>query len=398
MSLTDTPLGERIHIAFFGCRNAGKSSLVNAFTNQPVSIVSEVAGTTTDPVTKSMELLPIGPVAIIDTPGIDDTGALGEMRVIRTQKVLQKTDLAVLVVASDTGMQYADRQFLEVLRERDIPTLVVHSKADLLLEHGADREGLYVSAKDGYQMDLLREKVASLRDPERESATLTGDLVSAGDKVLLVVPIDQAAPKGRLILPQQQVIRDLLDHGAIPVICRDTELEETLSAGGFSPKLVITDSQAFQKVHGLLPAETPLTSFSILMARYKGILTSAVQGAGVIGGLSAGDKVLISEGCTHRRQCGDIGTVKLPALLQKKTGKELTFAFSSGTDFPEDLTTCRLIIHCGGCVLNEAEMKARERAAAKAGVPMTNYGIAIAWCNGILERSIAMLPEFGAEE
>ncbi|MBQ6441967.1 MAG: [Lachnospiraceae bacterium] len=398
MSLTDTPLGERIHIAFFGCRNAGKSSLVNAFTNQPVSIVSEVAGTTTDPVTKSMELLPIGPVAIIDTPGIDDTGALGEMRVIRTQKVLQKTDLAVLVVAADTGMQDADRQFLEVLRERDIPTLVVHSKADLLLEHGADREGLYVSAKDGYQMDLLREKVASLRDPERESATLTGDLVSAGDKVLLVVPIDQAAPKGRLILPQQQVIRDLLDHGAIPVICRDTELEETLSAGGFSPKLVITDSQAFQKVHELLPAETPLTSFSILMARYKGILTSAVQGAGVIGGLSAGDKVLISEGCTHRRQCGDIGTVKLPALLRKKTGQELTFAFSSGTDFPEDLTTFRLIIHCGGCMLNEAEMKARERAAAKAGMPMTNYGIAIAWCNGILERSIAMLPEFGAEE
>lgn len=396
MSLTDTPSGERVHIAFFGCRNAGKSALANAFTNQPISIVSDVAGTTTDPVSKSMELLPVGPVVIVDTPGIDDTGELGEMRVSRTQQVLARTDVAVLVVAADIGMTEADRQFLEVLEERDIPTLVVHSKADLLLEHGVDREGLFVSAKDGYQMDLLREKVAALWDPKKRNATLTGDLVGRGDRVLLVVPIDKAAPKGRLILPQQQVIRDLLDHGAIPVICRDTELEETLSQNAFSPKLVITDSQAFHKVHAALPAEIPLTSFSILMARYKGILTSAVRGAGVIGELSEGDTVLISEGCTHRRQCGDIGTVKLPALLQKKTGKDLNFAFSSGTHFPEDLTPYRLIIHCGGCMLNEAEMRSRERAAVKASVPMTNYGVAIAYCNGILERSIAMLPECAA--
>ncbi len=396
MSLTDTPSGERVHIAFFGCRNAGKSALANAFTNQPISIVSDVAGTTTDPVSKSMELLPVGPVVIVDTPGIDDTGELGEMRVSRTQQVLARTDVAVLVVAADIGMTEAGRQFLEVLEERDIPTLVVHSKADLLLEHGVDREGLFVSAKDGYQMDLLREKVAALWDPKKRNATLTGDLVGRGDRVLLVVPIDKAAPKGRLILPQQQVIRDLLDHGAIPVICRDTELEETLSQNVFSPKLVITDSQAFHKVHAALPAEIPLTSFSILMARYKGILTSAVRGAGVIGELSEGDTVLISEGCTHRRQCGDIGTVKLPALLQKKTGKDLNFAFSSGTHFPEDLTPYRLIIHCGGCMLNEAEMRSRERAAVKASVPMTNYGVAIAYCNGILERSIAMLPECAA--
>lgn len=396
MSLTDTPSGERVHIAFFGCRNAGKSALANAFTNQPISIVSDVAGTTTDPVSKSMELLPVGPVVIVDTPGIDDTGELGEMRVSRTQQVLARTDVAVLVVAADIGMTEADRQFLEVLEERDIPTLVVHSKADLLLEHGVNREGLFVSAKDGYQMDLLREKVAALWDPKKRNVTLTGDLVGRGDRVLLVVPIDKAAPKGRLILPQQQVIRDLLDHGAIPVICRDTELEETLSQNAFSPKLVITDSQAFHKVHAALPAEIPLTSFSILMARYKGILTSAVRGAGVIGELSEGDTVLISEGCTHRRQCGDIGTVKLPALLRKKTGKDLNFAFSSGTHFPEDLTPYRLIIHCGGCMLNEAEMRSRERAAVKASVPMTNYGVAIAYCNGILERSIAMLPECAA--
>ena len=398
MSLMDAPSGERVHIAFFGCRNAGKSALANAFTNQPISIVSDVAGTTTDPVSKSMELLPVGPVVIVDTPGIDDTGELGEMRVSRTQQVLSRTDIAVLVVAADTGMTGSDRQFLEVLKERDIPTLVVHTKADLLLEHGADREGLFVSARDGYQMDLLRERVAALWDSGKKTATLTGDLAGRGDKVLLVVPIDKAAPKGRLILPQQQVIRDLLDHGAIPVICRDSELEEILSEKGFSPKLVITDSQAFHKVHAALSPEIPLTSFSILMARYKGILTSVVRGAGVIGDLADGDTVLISEGCTHRRQCGDIGTVKLPALLKKKTGKELTFAFSSGSHFPEDLTGYRLIIHCGGCMLNEAEMRARERAAARSGVPMTNYGIAIAYCNGILERSIAMLPECAAGE
>ena len=396
MSLNDTPSGERVHIAFFGCRNAGKSALANAFTNQPVSIVSDVAGTTTDPVSKSMELLPVGPVVIIDTPGIDDTGELGEMRVSRTQQVLQRTDLAVYTVAADAGMKDSDRQFLEILKEREIPTLIVYTRADLLPGHGAGREGLFVSAKDGYQMDLMRDAVAALWDPKKETATLTGDLINRGDRVLLVVPIDKAAPKGRLILPQQQVIRDLLDHGAIPVICRDTELKETLAEKGFSPKLVITDSQAFQKVHAILPEEIPLTSFSILMARYKGILVSAVQGAGVIGELKDGDTVLISEGCTHRRQCGDIGTVKLPALLRRKTGKELEFAFSSGTHFPEDLTPCRLIIHCGGCMQNEAEMKARSAAAQKAGVPMTNYGIAIAYCNGILDRSIAMLPECAA--
>ena len=364
-------------------------------TNQPVSVVSDVKGTTTDPVSKAMELLPLGPVMIIDTPGFDDEGALGEMRVKRTRQVLNRVDLAILVVDATVGKTAADEEMLTLFREKNIPYLVAYNKSDLAGVRTYD-DGIAVSAVTGLQINDLREHMAQMTKADNDGRVLCSDLVETGDLAILVIPIDKAAPKGRLILPQQQTIRDLLDKGASALMVRDTELSDLLHSLGRTPKLVITDSQAFGKVKEIVPESIPLTSFSILMARYKGILTSAVRVAGVIGELSEGDTVLISEGCTHRRQCGDIGTVKLPALLQKKTGKDLNFAFSSGTHFPEDLTPYRLIIHCGGCMLNEAEMRSRERAAVKASVPMTNYGVAIAYCNGILERSIAMLPECAA--
>ena len=393
MSLNDTPSGERLHIGFFGCRNAGKSSVVNAVTGQDIALVSDVAGTTTDPVSKAMELLPLGPVLIIDTPGIDDVGGLGEMRVQRTKRVLNKTDCAVLVADITKGLNDSDRELIELFREKGLPYVIVMNKNDL--EHGGEMpEGaIAVSAVTGENIYELKERIAAAAKVDKPEKRLAGDLVKKGDLVVLVVPIDSAAPKGRLILPQQMTIRDLLETGAVPVVCRESELALTLEACGKKPELVITDSQAFGFVAKTVPQDITLTSFSILMARYKGFLDSAVRGAAAIGSLKSGDKVLISEGCTHHRQCGDIGTVKLPAWLKERTGAELELSFSSGTGFPEELSQYSLVIHCGGCMLNEREMVYRTKCAADAGVPMTNYGTAIAYMKGILKRSLAPFPE-----
>ena len=393
MSLNDTPSGARLPIGFFGCRNAGKSSVVNAVTGQDIALVSDVAGTTTDPVSKAMELLPLGPVLIIDTPGIDDVGGLGEMRVQRTKRVLNKTDCAVLVADITKGLNDSDRELIELFREKGLPYVIVMNKNDL--EHGGEMPdgAIAVSAVTGENIYELKERIAAAAKVDKPEKRLVGDLVKKGDLVVLVVPIDSAAPKGRLILPQQMTIRDLLETGAVPVVCRESELALTLEACGKKPELVITDSQAFGFVAKTVPQDITLTSFSILMARYKGFLDSAVRGAAAIGSLKSGDKVLISEGCTHHRQCGDIGTVKLPAWLKERTGAELELSFSSGTGFPEELSQYSLVIHCGGCMLNEREMVYRTKCAADAGVPMTNYGTAIAYMKGILKRSLAPFPE-----
>lgn len=396
MSLNDTPSGDRVHIGFFGCRNAGKSSVVNAVTGQDIALVSDVAGTTTDPVSKAMELLPVGPVLIIDTPGIDDVGGLGEMRVQRTKRVLNKTDCAVLVADITKGLSVSDHELIALFKEKNIPYVIAMNKKDLSSENVLPENALAVSAVTGENIYELKERIASAAKGRENQRRLAGDLVGIGDVVVLVVPIDSAAPKGRLILPQQMTIRDLLESGAVPVVCRETELELTLGSLSKAPKLVITDSQAFAKVAAIVPQGIMLTSFSILMARYKGFLESAVKGAAAIGQLKDGDKVLISEGCTHHRQCGDIGTVKLPAWLKKSTGAELELQFSSGTDFPEDLSAFRLVIHCGGCMLGEREVAYRNKCAADAGVPMTNYGTAIAYMNGILKRTLEPFPELAA--
>lgn len=423
MSLQNTPAAMRAHIAFFGVRNAGKSSLVNAVTGQELSVVSDVAGTTTDPVKKTMELLPLGPVVIIDTPGIDDAGALGEERVRRAKRVLEQTDLAVLVVSAEVGMQMADRELISLFEEREIPFLIVRSKADLDMESTdelfprqtegtvpheqtegtvphEDRwnrpPGLSVSAKTGEGIRELKEALARLAKESAPERPLVSDLISPGDLVVLVIPIDKSAPKGRLILPQQLVIRDLLDTGAQPLLARDTEyaslLARLLAAGkadtSLRPALVITDSQVFGQVSEVTPEDVPLTSFSMLMARHKGTLDQAVHGAKKIAGLSDGDTVLIAEGCTHHRQCEDIGTVKFPKWLSDFTGKDLRFSFTSGGDFPEDLSPYALVIHCGGCMLNEREMRSRSRRAADQGIPVTNYGVAIAFMRGILDRVV----------
>jgi [FeFe] hydrogenase H-cluster maturation GTPase HydF len=386
MGLNDTPQSERTHIGFFGRRNAGKSSVVNAVTNQQMSVVSEIKGTTTDPVSKAMELLPLGPVVIIDTAGFDDCGELGSLRVKRTKEVLNRVDIAVLVVDAAVGKTQADSELIEIFKEKKIPYVIAYNKCDLVQSEGFD-DGILVSAKNLTNINELKEKIAHLVKQEGESRKICGDLISEGDLVVLVIPIDSSAPKGRLILPQQQTIRDVLDAGAVAVAVRDTELESTLKSLGKKPKLVITDSQAFEKVSKIVPDEINLTSFSILMARYKGFLNTAVQGAFEIDKLQDGDKILISEGCTHHRQCEDIGTVKLPKWLKSYTGKDLIFETSSGKGFPEKLDEYRLIIHCGGCMLNEREMQYRRRLAEDAGVPFTNYGTAIAHMNGILNRS-----------
>ena len=394
MSMNSTPSGERVHIGFFGCRNAGKSSIVNAVTGQDIALVSDVAGTTTDPVSKAMELLPVGPVLIIDTPGIDDVGGLGELRVQRTKRVLNKTDCAVLVADITKGLNESDRELVELFKEKGIPYVIAMNKKDLGAAEGGLPEGaIAVSAATGENIYELKELIAAAAKGRENPRRLAGGLVGMGELAVLVVPIDSAAPKGRLILPQQMTIRDLLESGAIPVVCRETELEATLGAIGTKPKLVITDSQAFAKVAAIVPNDITLTSFSILMARYKGFLESAVRGAAAIGGLKDGDRVLISEGCTHHRQCGDIGTVKLPAWLKKRTGAELELEFSSGTGFPEDLSPFSLVIHCGGCMLGEREVMYRSKCAEDAGIPMTNYGTAIAYMNGILKRTLAPFPE-----
>lgn len=389
-TLNQTPAGERVCIAFFGRRNAGKSSLVNAFTGQEIAIVSDVKGTTTDPVYKAMELLPLGPVQIVDTPGIDDEGALGELRVRRTRQVLNKTDLAILVTDATQPLGPVEQELLELIRGKEIPCILVRNKADLL--ENIPKDGFFASAKTGFHIQELKELAAHAigQEPERP---LVRDLLSPGDVAVLVVPIDKAAPKGRLILPQQQTIRDVLEAGASALVCRDSELAQTLEKLAAPPKIVITDSQVFGKVDRIVPPEIPLTSFSILMARYKGDLALTVAGARVLDGLKDGDKVLISEGCTHHRQCGDIGTEKLPNWIRRHTGAEPEFHFTSGRDFPEDVSGYRLVIHCGGCMLSPREMRWRQRCCQDQGVPITNYGIAIAHLNGILRRTVAPFGE-----
>jgi [FeFe] hydrogenase H-cluster maturation GTPase HydF len=385
-NLNQTPTGERVHIAFFGRRNAGKSSLVNAFTGQDMAIVSDVKGTTTDPVSKAMELLPLGPVQIIDTPGIDDEGELGALRVRRTKQVLNRTDLAIVVTDATHPIDATEEELLALIAAKEIPYIIVRNKADLLSVIPDD--GFYASAKTGYHIHELKEMAARALHQEEKSRPLVSDLLSPGDVVVLVIPIDKSAPKGRLILPQQQTIRDILEAGASALVCRDTELPETLSKLSAPPKLVITDSQVFGKVSQMVPTEIPLTSFSILMARYKGDLALTAAGAAAVDSLKNGDKVLISEGCTHHRQCEDIGTVKLPNWIRNRTGVEPQFVFTSGNQFPEDVSEYKLVIHCGGCTLPQREMKYRQRCCVDQGVPITNYGILIAHLNGILKRTL----------
>lgn len=394
MTLNETPAGERVHIGFFGLRNAGKSSLVNAVTGQDLAVVSDVEGTTTDPVRKAMELLPLGPVVIIDTPGMDDVGALGQMRVEKARQVLRKCDIAVLVVDATRGMQPADQELHELIQERNIPCVVAWNKADLLDGEGTaapseiPESAVRVSALTGEGVWELKERIASFAKDLQPQKRLVADLVDPGDMVVLVVPIDESAPKGRLILPQQMVMRDLLDAHAAFVTCQPEELAGILAALNRKPKLVITDSQVFAQVARIVPEDIPLTSFSILMARFKGDLPQLLQGAHVMERLQDGDRVLISEGCTHHRQCEDIGTVKIPRWVRQLSGAEPEFVFTSGGDFPADLSGYKLIIHCGGCMLNQKEMAYRMQQAKAAGVPMVNYGVAIAHIHGILKRSL----------
>ena len=392
MSLNATPNGERLHIGFFGRRNAGKSSVVNAVTGQALAIVSDVLGTTTDPVLKAMELLPLGPVVIIDTPGIDDEGELGTLRVKRSYQMLNKTDVAVLVVDSTLGLTAEDQQLLDRIRLKQIPYLVVYNKCDQTHTPPPDGEHtVCVSAVTGEGIHALKEAIAHCAQPHENTKRLVSFLLAPEDIVVLVVPIDSAAPKGRLILPQQQTIRDILDTHAVCLVTQPKELPHTLRALAKKPKLVITDSQAFAAVSKMVPEDIPLTSFSILFAHYKGNLSQAVQGAAALDTLTDSDTILMAEGCTHHRQCDDIGTVKIPNLIRRYTGKNPQFVWTSGTEFPEDLHPYRLIIHCGGCMLNEREMKYRLKCAADDGIPITNYGTAIAHMTGILKRSIAAL-------
>ena len=394
MSLNATVSAERVHIGFFGLRNAGKSSLVNAVTGQRLSVVSEVKGTTTDPVKKAMELLPMGPVVIIDTPGIDDEGELGEQRVARAQQVLRQADIAILVVDAQKGLQPTDRKLTELFTERKLPYLIVFNKADLLPQLPQETANeIYVSAETGDGIHALKEKIAALAKSAESDRKIVADLVYSGDTVVLVVPIDSAAPKGRLILPQQQTIRELLEVGAFSLVVRESELSAALAALKTPPRMVITDSQAFGFVSKIVPESIELTSFSILFARYKGDLATVVGGAAMLDRLRDGDKVLISEGCTHHRQCQDIGTVKLPGWINGYTGKTLSYSFTSGTEFPDDVSQYALVVHCGGCMLNEREMKSRMERCTEQGVPVTNYGIAIAQMHGILKRSLTPFPE-----
>lgn len=392
MSLNDKVSAERLHIAFFGLRNAGKSSVVNTITNQELSVVSDVKGTTTDPVKKAMELLPIGPVVIIDTAGIDDEGDLGELRVKKTINILNKTDVAILVVDATKGLQQEDMKLIEDFKKRNIPYIIAFNKCDLIAEKQELKENeIYISAKDNNNINELKELIGKISRTTENEKTLLGDIIKSGDTVVLVTPIDSSAPKGRLILPQQQTIRELLDIGATVIVTKDTELEETLTKLKNPPTLVITDSQAFKKVSAIVPQNVELTSFSILFARYKGELWGAVKGADELDNLQDGDCVLISEGCTHHRQCGDIGTEKLPNWIKSYTNKNISFDFTSGGDFPDDLSKYKLIIHCGACMLTEREMKSRISLATEKQVPISNYGIIIAKINGILERAIKPL-------
>ena len=387
-----TPAAERVHIAFFGRRNAGKSSLVNALTGQSVAIVSPVAGTTTDPVRKSMELLPLGPVVMIDTPGLDDEGEVGSLRVGRALRELNRADIAVLVVDAAAGMADEDRALLKRFEQKGLPHLTVFNKCDLRAVSCGEGE-LAVSARTGEGVEALKEALGRLVRDGEGGKKLLGDLLETGDLVVLVAPIDASAPRGRLILPQVRAIRDILDAHAACAVVQPQELPALLAKAG-RPRLVITDSQAFGTVKGMVPEDVPLTSFSILFARFKGVLESAVRGAEAVSALRGGDKVLICEGCTHHRQCEDIGTVKLPGWIRRFTGAEPQFAFTSGGDFPDDLSPYKLIVHCGGCMLTEREMRYRRGLAADSGVPFTNYGTLIAHMNGILRRSLEPFPEY----
>lgn len=402
MSLNNTPSAERVHIGIFGRRNAGKSSVINALTGQSLAIVSDVKGTTTDPVLKAMELLPLGPVVMIDTPGLDDEGELGALRIQKAYQVLNKTDIAVLVVDGTIGMTGEDCAILDRIKDKQIPYVVVMNKADLIEDRTFSAQNIpaslssdhviWVSAADKTNIHELKELIAALAPTEDNKLRIVGDLIHPSDFVVLVVPIDKAAPKGRLILPQQQTIRDILEADATAIVVKEHELRETLDSLGKKPSLVITDSQVFAKVSADTPRDIPLTSFSILFARYKGNLKTVVNGARTLDTLEDGDTILISEGCTHHRQCDDIGTVKLPRWIQNHTGRHLNFEFTSGTEFPLEFGKYKLIVHCGGCTLNEREMKYRIKCAEDAGIPMTNYGTAIAYMQGILERSIEIFP------
>ena len=394
MSLNDTPSGERLHIGFFGMRNAGKSSLVNAVTGQELSVVSPVMGTTTDPVKKAMELLPLGPVVVIDTPGLDDEGELGEKRVKKARQILARTDVAVLVVDARRGICPPDEELLSLFEERKLPFLVAMNKADLLSERGgAGDNKLYVSALTGENVTLLKEKLGAFAKVLENRKCLVSDLLSPGDTAVLVIPIDGSAPKGRLILPQQQVMREILDAHGCFIACQHTELRQTLASLAKKPKLVVTDSQAFERVSRDTPEDVLLTSFSILFARSKGDLPELVRGAARLSSLKNGDRVLISEGCTHHRQCNDIGTVKLPGWIERYGGARPAYSFSSGGEFPDDLSDYALVIHCGGCMLSEKEMQSRLRRVRDAGVPVVNYGVAIAQMHGVLARSLRPFPE-----
>ena len=385
MSLNNTPKGERLHIGIFGRRNAGKSSIINALTNQAIAIVSDVLGTTTDPVYKAMELLPIGPVMIIDTPGIDDVGELGLQRVKASYRVLNKCDIALLVVEG-TEKTPDDIKLIEKIKEKNIPFVVAYNKCD---KGGSKDDGICVSAKENINIDLLKDEIVKIASVEKPDKKIVGDLINEGDTVLLVVPIDSAAPKGRLILPQQQTIRDILDSNSVCIVVKEDKVKESVLK--YSPNLVVCDSQIFGKVKLDVPESVPLTSFSILFARYKGDLAANLEGIKKLDNLKDGDVVLVSEGCTHHRQCGDIGTVKMPMWIKKHTGKDITFEFTQGGEFPEDLTKYALVVHCGGCMLNEKEMKYRIASSRDCGVPIVNYGMAIAHMNGILERSLEPL-------
>lgn len=403
MGMNQTPASERVHISFFGKRNAGKSSVINAVTGQDLAIVSSVMGTTTDPVYKTMELLPLGPVMVIDTPGIDDEGELGALRVRKSYQVLNKTDIAILVIDSTAGKGEEELELIHRFHKKDIPYLIVYNKIDLLstekikdLAMSVRAGEVLVSASDGMNIQELKEKIASLKPEDTHKYPLIQDLIDPLDLVILVVPIDKAAPKGRLILPQQQTIRDILERGALSLVVRDTELKSTLDhflAQGVCPKLVVTDSQAFARVSKAVPENITLTSFSILFSRYKGELETQLKGIAALSSIEDGDRILIAEGCTHHRQCGDIGTCKMPEWIRNYTGKKPVFEFTSGTEFPDDVSSYKMVVHCGGCMLNEREMKYRIACCQDQGVPITNYGILIAQVTGILKRSLGPFPE-----
>lgn len=403
MGMNQTPASERVHVSFFGKRNAGKSSIINAVTGQDLAIVSSVMGTTTDPVYKTMELLPLGPVMVIDTPGIDDEGELGALRIRKSYQVLNKTDIAILVIDSTAGKGEEELELIHRFHKKGIPYLIVYNKIDLLstekikdLAMSVRAGEVLVSASDGMNIQELKEKIASLKPEDTHKYPLIQNLIDPLDLVILVVPIDKAAPKGRLILPQQQTIRDILERGALSLVVRDTELKSTLDhflAQGVCPKLVVTDSQAFARVSKDVPENITLTSFSILFSRYKGELETQLKGIAALSSIEDGDHILIAEGCTHHRQCGDIGTCKIPEWIRNYTGKKPVFEFTSGTEFPDDVSSYKMVVHCGGCMLNEREMKYRIACCQDQGVPITNYGILIAQVTGILKRSLGPFPE-----